>query len=59
MSEFRAMGLSECAEFDKKNGAKNNLTAWGKICKARHERVVATTGSEKNTRQDRKRILGK
>lgn len=32
---LRQMSLRECAKFDKDNGAKQRLTGWGAVCKAR------------------------
>lgn len=40
-TQYRAMGLSECAAFDHGNGARERLTGWGKVCKDREARGVS------------------
>ncbi len=39
--QFKQMGLSECAEYDHKNGLKDKLTGWGIICKDRHDKGIS------------------
>ncbi len=33
--EYKQMSLRECAQFDKNTGAREKLTGWARICKAR------------------------
>jgi hypothetical protein len=49
-----AMTLSECAAFDMKNHARENLTGWGKVCKDRAERGLSRRGNARRARKGTK-----
>lgn len=45
------MSLRECAEFDRKNHARENLTGWGKVCKDRAEKRQSKRGEARRGRR--------
>jgi hypothetical protein len=45
------MSLSECGQFDMKNHARENLTAWGAICKERCENRKSKRGEARRARK--------
>lgn len=50
-SKYKEFSLREAAEFDMKNGARERLTGWGKICKDRFERNQSKRGNARRARK--------
>jgi hypothetical protein len=50
-TKFKTMSLRECAEFDMKNHARENLTGWGKICKDRASKGLSKRGNRRRARK--------